>query len=41
MVRLTEVVAAIDADMIRRIWDEIAYKWDIYHVTRGTHIEQL
>ena len=37
----TEAVAAIDADMTHRIWDEIAYRWDICRVTRGNHNEQL
>jgi hypothetical protein len=31
--QITEVVATIDADMIPRIWDEIAYRWDICCVT--------
>ena len=26
---ITEVVAAIDVDMIHRIWDKITYRWDI------------
>jgi hypothetical protein len=38
--QITEVVATIDADMIPRIWDEIAYRWDIC-MTRGNHIEHL
>jgi len=39
--RITEAVATIDADMFHRIWDEIAYRWDIYRVTRGNQIEHL
>jgi len=39
--RITEAGATIDADIIRRIWDEIAYRWDIYRLTRGNHIEHL
>jgi hypothetical protein len=39
--RITEMIATIDADMIHRIWDEIAYRWDICRVTRGNHIEHL
>jgi hypothetical protein len=27
--------------MLRQIWYEIAYWWDICRVTRGSHIEQL
>jgi len=37
--RITEAVETTDADMINRIWYEIAYRWDICHVTRGNHIE--
>ena len=39
--RITETVATLDTDMIHRIWDEIAYSWDICRVTRGTYTEQL
>ena len=38
---LTEAVTTIDVDMIHRIWDEIAYSWDICRVTRGNHNDQL
>jgi hypothetical protein len=31
--RKTEAVATIEADTIHRIWDEIAYRWDICRVT--------
>jgi len=31
--QVTEVVVTIDVDMIHRIWDEIAYRWDICCVT--------
>jgi hypothetical protein len=39
--RITEAVETIDADMIHRIWDEIAYRWDTCRMTRGNHIEHL
>ena len=39
--QITEVVTTIDADMRHRIWDEIAYRWDICCVTRGSYIEHL
>jgi hypothetical protein len=35
------VVTTIDADMIHRILDETAYRWDIFCMTRGNHIEHL
>jgi hypothetical protein len=31
--QVTEAVVTIDANMIHRIWDEIAYRWDICCVT--------
>jgi len=39
--RITEAVATINTDMFRRIWYEIAYRWDICRVTRGNHVEEL
>jgi hypothetical protein len=38
---ITEATATLDVDMIHRIGEEIFYKWDIRHVTRGNHIEHL
>ena len=38
---IIEVVATIGANMIHRILDEIAYRWDICCMTRGNHIEHL
>jgi hypothetical protein len=37
--RITEAVAAIDVDMIHRIWNEVADRWDIRRVTRENHTE--
>jgi hypothetical protein len=39
--QITEAVATTDANMIHRIWDKIAYRWDTFHVTQGNHIEHL
>jgi hypothetical protein len=39
--RITEAVATIDLDMIHRIWDDIAYRWDICRVTREKEIHNL
>jgi hypothetical protein len=41
LARITEAVATIDADVIRMIWDEIFYRWDIRCVTRRNHNERL
>jgi len=38
---ITEAVVIIDADMIHRTWDEIAYRSDICRVTRGNHIVNM
>jgi hypothetical protein len=39
--RITAAVATIDVDTIHRIWDEIAYRWDICRMTREKHIQHL
>jgi hypothetical protein len=39
--RITESVAAIPCDMLRRVWEELDYRFDICRVTRGAHIECL
>jgi len=39
--RVTEAFATKDKNILHRIWHEIAYRWDISHVTRGNHIERL
>ncbi|GFG30986.1 hypothetical protein Cfor_07973, partial [Coptotermes formosanus] len=39
--QITESVVNIDADMIHRIWNEIAYRWDTCRVTQGNHTEHL
>jgi hypothetical protein len=39
--RITEAAATIYADTIHRIWEEIAYRWDICRVTRENCIEHL
>jgi hypothetical protein len=38
---ITEAVAAVTCDMLRRVWEELDYRFDIYRVTRGAHIECL
>jgi hypothetical protein len=37
--RIVEAVAAIDRQMLQRVWQELDYKTDISHVTKGGHIE--
>jgi hypothetical protein len=36
-----EAVAAIDHQMLQRVWQELDYRTDICHVTKGRHIEHL
>jgi len=38
------VIAAVKnthAPMLKRAWQELEYRIDVCHVTRGSHIEQL
>jgi hypothetical protein len=36
-----EAVAAIDRQMLQRVWQELDYRTDICRVTKGGHIEHL
>jgi hypothetical protein len=36
-----EAVAAVDRQMLQRVWQELDYRIDIYRVTKGGHIEHL
>jgi hypothetical protein len=31
----------VDEDMLCRVWDNIALRWDVCCITRGSHIEHL
>jgi hypothetical protein len=39
--RIAEAVAAIDHQMLQRVWQELDYGIDIYRVTKGGHMEHL
>jgi hypothetical protein len=39
--RVVEAIAAIDRQMLQRVWQELNYSIDICRVTKGGHIEQL
>jgi len=39
--RIREAVATTDAETMHMIWDEIAFRWDICRVKRGSHAEHL
>jgi hypothetical protein len=36
-----EAVAAIDHQMLQRVWQELDYGIDICHVTKDGHVEHL
>jgi hypothetical protein len=36
-----EAVAAIDRQMWQCVWQELDYRIDIRHITKGGHIEHL
>jgi hypothetical protein len=38
---IVEAVAAIDRQMLQRVWQELDYRIDICRVTKGGHIEHL
>jgi hypothetical protein len=39
--RVMEAVAAVDCQMLQHVWQELDYRIDIYHVTKGGHVEHL
>jgi hypothetical protein len=39
--RITTAVASVEKDMLRRVWNELDYRIDICHVTKGSHTEHL
>jgi hypothetical protein len=38
--RIISAVKNTDAPMVTRVWQELEYRIDVCHVTRGAHIEQ-
>jgi hypothetical protein len=39
--RIVEAVAAINRQMLQRVWQELDYRIDICRVTKGGHIEHM
>jgi hypothetical protein len=39
--RIVEAVAAIDRQMLQRVWQVLDYRIDIFRVIKGGHIEHL
>ncbi|GFG35994.1 hypothetical protein Cfor_03575 [Coptotermes formosanus] len=38
-IRITAAVAELTPEMLRRVWEETEYKWDVSRITNGSHIE--
>ena len=41
MTQVTKALINIDPDMLVRVWQEMEYRFDVCHVTKGSHIEHL
>jgi hypothetical protein len=39
--QITTAIASSTRDTLHKVWDELDYRLDICHVTRGAHIESL
>ena len=39
--RITAAVGTITPDLLNRVWQELDYRLDVCHVTKGAHIEDL
>jgi hypothetical protein len=39
--RIVEAVAAMDGQMLQCVWQELDYKFDICHVTKGGYVKHL
>ncbi|GBL94856.1 hypothetical protein AVEN_197535-1 [Araneus ventricosus] len=39
--RITAAVTDIDGNILLNIWTELDYRWDVFRVTKGAHIEHL
>jgi hypothetical protein len=37
--RITAAVAAVTPGMLRTVWQDVDYRWDICRITSGSHIE--
>jgi hypothetical protein len=38
---IVEAVVAIDCQVLQHLWQELYYRIDICHITKGGHIEHL
>jgi hypothetical protein len=37
--RIVEAIAAIDSEMLQRVWQEVDYRIDVCRVTKDGHME--
>ena len=37
--RITAAVAKVTPEMLRSVWQETDYRWDVCRITNGSHIE--
>jgi hypothetical protein len=37
--RITAAVAEVTPEMLRRVWQETDYRWNVCRITNGSHIE--
>jgi hypothetical protein len=36
--RIHDAGMSVDEDMLRRVWEDVAFKWEVCRITRGSHI---
>ena len=39
LTRITAAVAKVTPEMLRSLWQETDYRWDVCSITNGSHIE--
>lgn len=39
--RIRDAVMSVDENKLRRVWDEISFRWGVSHIARGSHTEYL
>jgi hypothetical protein len=39
--RIRGAVMSVSGDILRGLWDETAFIWDMFHIAHGSHIEHL
>jgi hypothetical protein len=39
--QICDAVISVDEAMLRRVWDEISFRWDIHLIANGSLIDHL